>query len=318
MFPASQALSRWALLCFAPLACSLQVPSEANVFGAESGGAPAGGNEASGGVVTGGSANPNGGTTASSTGGTKANSSGGKAAGGAANGGSAESGAGALNAVDGLIAYFPLDETSGTVAANVVNPNQSGSYFGSCTHPSGKRGMAVGIRNQPSNSDWVELPDGLLSGLGEATVSIWVRDLSTARRGARLFDFSRGAGEGLYFSPDDDDPLASVAGAHLGGVHSGTSFVDIWAPSPVLTDKIWHHVAVTWSGTNISLYIDGTTSGSKPRPTASPDDLGPTTPNWLGKTLDDAFVALYAEIDEVRIYNRALEVREVGKLYQQP
>lgn len=306
--------SRWAILCVITFACSLQMPNEQQVFGNDNVGA------SSGGVGNGGEPTAESGGTSGLGGvtGGNATNTGGRVAGGAANGGAAQGGSGAFDPNEGLTAYFPLDETSGTVAANLVDSNKSGSYFGACTHPAGKRGMAVGVRNQPSNSDWVELPGGLLSGLSAATLSMWVRDLSTVRKGGRLFDFSRSAVENIYFAPDDDNPATSAPGAHLGGTHAGTSFVDIWAPAPVMTDKVWHHVVVTWTSASIDLYIDGAAAGSKASPGAVPSDLGATTPNWLGKTLDDAFISLYAEMDELRVYNRALSSSDIGKLYQTP
>lgn len=315
------ARSGWSLICITTLACSLQMPSEQHVFGGEgassSGGAASGGEQASGGDQPAGGERANG---SAGTGGqgASAGAASGNAGGGAANGGSAPGGSGAFEANAGLTAYFPFDETSGTVAANLVDGSKSGSYFGACTHPAGKRGMAVGVRNQPTNSDWVELPAGLLSGLSAATLSIWVRDLSTARKGGRLFDFSRSAAENIYFAPDDDNGATSAPGAHLGGTHAGAPFVDVWAPAPVMTDKLWHHVAVTWTSASIDLYLDGAPAGSNAKPGVSPSELGVTTPNWLGKTLDDSFISLYAEIDELRVYNRSLSATDVGKLYQAP
>jgi hypothetical protein len=214
------------------------------------------------------------------------------------------------------VAHFAFDETTGTVATNLKDSNKNGTYVGSCTHPTGHLGLAVGIRNSSSSStDWVELPTGLLSALAATTVSFWVRDLSTTRKGGRLLDFSLGTAEGIYFAPDDTNSTTSLAGAHLGGTHAGVAFVDLWTTTPVLTDKVWHHIAFAWSAASIDLYVDGNPAGSKASPGVLPSDLGATSPDWLGRTLNDAFIALYAEIDDLRIYNKVLKATEIAQLY---
>jgi hypothetical protein len=98
-------------------------------------------------------------------------------------------------------------------------------------------------------------------------------------------------------------------------VHNGTTFVDLWASSPVLTDKIWHQVAVTWSVSRIDWYIDGQLKGTKNEPSVVPSDFGATSTNWLGRTMKDSSIALYAEIDDLRIYSRVLTVQEIASLY---
>ena len=68
----------------------------------------------------------------------------------------------------------------------------------------------------------------------------------------------------------------------------------------------------------IDLYIDGSLAGSKTSPGVLPSELGVTTPDWLGRTLNDAFLALYAEIDDLRIYNKVLGATEIAQLYGLP
>ncbi|HEY3493151.1 MAG TPA: LamG domain-containing protein, partial [Polyangiaceae bacterium] len=168
------------------------------------------------------------------------------------------------------------------------------------------------------NTDWIELPPGLFRGLSAASVAVWVRDLSTARQGGRLFHFSAGPDEEIYFAPDDVDPDTSTPGSHLAGRHRGSSFVDLWTTSPILTDKEWHHVVVTWNSASLDLYVDGARRGSVDSPEALPSDLGDTGPDYLGRSLDEAQIALYAEMDDLRVYARALDAGEVAQLFTEP
>jgi hypothetical protein len=175
------------------------------------------------------------------------------------------------------------------------------------------------VRNAKDGTvDWVELPNGLLSTLSATTIVIWIRDLSTDRKGGRLFDFGSGSPENVYFSPDQVNPATSLAAGHLGGTHSSLGFVDIWTSSANLTDKTWHQVAVTWNSESIDLYVDAVLASSKPSPTAVPSDLGDTTPNLLGRSLNDVYPTLYAEVDDLRIYDKVLTAAEIALLFGLP
>ncbi len=237
--------------------------------------------------------------------------------------GQSEAGTQSFDAEFGLVARFAFDDMGGSVASNANDPTKNGTYFGGCTHPAGHFGTAVAIRNAASGSttppppatDWIGLPDGLLSSLSATTISIWVRDMSTTRKGGRLLDFSLGESESLYFAPDQTDSETSTTGAHLAGTHAGSTFVDLWSTASVLTDKVWHFIAWTWSAEGVVLYIDGRVAASQEAPGVAPSDLGETSPNWLGRTQNDAFLGLYAEMDDLRIYDRALTASEIAELY---
>ena len=244
--------------------------------------------------------------------------SGGSSAAGAANAGSSGAGqAGESSGTpSGLIAYFAFEDTT-EVAANDVQGAGNGSYHGTWNHPDGVRGKAVSLRNAADATiDWVELPDGLLGGRAEVTLSIWVRDLSTSRGGARLFGFTRGSGEAFFFCPDDSSS-STGSGAHLLGRHGASTFADLWTKTP-LTDKAWHHVAVRWSASKLELFIDGDSAGSTDPGGVRPSDLGATSPDWLARTLDDAELALYGEIDELKLFDRALKASEIAAIYSAP
>jgi len=263
-------------------ACSLQMPSESDVFG--SGGAKSAGPTAS------------------------AASAGAPAEG---LGGSSEFDPGA-----GLIAHFTFDEPDGRTAANAKDSSKNAKCVGTCTRPPGRLGLAFGIRNTVSPSDWIELPAGIFAGHSAITLSVWLRDLSTTRSEAPLFHFSSGAREAIYFTPDDRNFQASDGGAHLGGLHAGASFVQLWSGRPSLTDQAWHQVAVSWNSANIKLYIDGERVDSDQSPSVVPSELGTTSPNYLGRGPDDDNPALSAEIDDLRVYDRVLSAPQIALLYQ--
>jgi hypothetical protein len=79
------------------------------------------------------------------------------------------------------------------------------------------------------------------------------------------------------------------------------------------TDNTYHHVVVTWDGTTAKIYIDGflddgnATVGTSLEDTAEPIVIG-------ARTSGTGF-RLTGQVDETRIYNRALNSTEVAALY---
>jgi len=328
-------------------ACSLQVPSEDEIFGAAGGKSEARAGAAGGGTLAssgdggadplgegGDSANPapggssgSGSAEASSGSGASSGSKGsaGSSAAAGSSGASGSNGTAGSNGsagstgfdpATGLVSLFAFDEPNGAVAANAKDSTKNAKCVGTCTRPTGQLGQAFGLRNDVSPSDWIELPMGLLASRSAITLSAWLRDRSSSRSGAPLFHFGVGSKESFFFVPDDQNARSSSTGAHLGGVHGSESFVDLWSTRVDFTDKVWHHVAVSWNADSIELYLDGKSAGSAARPGVLPSQLGTTSPNYLGRLPDETSLALYGEIDDLRVYDRVLSATQVAALYK--
>ena len=187
------------------------MPSESDVFGAAGANPPAnGGSDQNGGAqATAGSA---GSGMPSGFGGT-AGASGPKGSGGAkgsagATGSGGAGGSAGFDPTAGLVAYFKFDEGSGATATNSKDSTKNAKCVGTCTRTNGQLGGAFGLRNNLRPTDWVELPTGVFNGRSAITLSVWLRDLSTARSEAALLHFSTGTDEAFYLLPDDDQATA--------------------------------------------------------------------------------------------------------------
>ena len=315
------AIGAWLCLLGVLAGCSLQMPSETDVFGSvgakpSSGGAGSlgdGGSDENGGAESragsGGSPMPSG---SGGTGGAKG--SGGAKGFAGATGSGGTGGSTGFDPTAGLVAYFKFDDGSGATAANTKDSTKNAKCVGTCTRTEGRLGGAFGLRNNVSPTDWVELPTGIFNGRSAITLSVWLRDLSTTRGEAPLLHFSTSANEAFYLLPGDE--RASARGAHLVGVHAGTSFVDLSSARPSLTDKVWHQVVIAWNSSKIELYLDGNSVGSTANPKVLPSQLGASSTNFLGRSRDDDQPALFGEVDDLRVYDRALSAADVKQLYQ--
>jgi len=70
----------------------------------------------------------------------------------------------------------------------------------------------------------------------------------------------------------------------------------------------WHHVAVTFDGKEILVYVDGEKTGNLAQPGAAIDTKGSPLNIGNGVAVDRAYQGM---LDEVRIWNRALKQDEI-------
>lgn len=88
----------------------------------------------------------------------------------------------------------------------------------------------------------------------------------------------------------------------------------ITSTKPTENSNNWIHVAVTKVGNVATLYVNGAVVGTNINMTLSPSDLGITTQNWIGKSQFSTDPNLAGSIDDFRIYNRALSIKELREL----
>ena len=111
----------------------------------------------------------------------------------------------------------------------------------------------------------------------------------------------------LYGNSDGDGgPNSYIRRSPLNGTtdqHAGTA--------TRLTPNVWHHLAATYDGSVLRMYVDGVQVGTL----NAPGNIANTT----GGVLEIGGDALWGEfwsggIDDVRIYNRALSATEITAL----
>ena len=211
---------------------------------------------------------------------------------------------------NGLVLYLPFDKPDeGGVIHDESGVGNDGRVEGATWVPNGKFGGAYhfAITNL---TDRIVIPNSDTLNPDNFTVSAWIKAADTDGFWNRIVDKDFRNAYCLDLGGDYNGK------AHRGKLEFETSRGEIES-TRVLNNNQWRHVAATYDGQNIFLYIDGTGAG---HPVKNPGPLKKST--WdlcIGNSIveypEGDFLAFDGLIDEVRIYNRALSAAEIKALF---
>ncbi|NVM77916.1 hypothetical protein FHW83_003739 [Duganella sp. SG902] len=176
---------------------------------------------------------------------------------------------------------------------------QNGALLGA-----GRNGNALQLDGV---DDYAALPADVVAGLADFSIAAWVY-WDAARDWARIFDFGSGTSHYMFLTPRARNGGLSFTISTGGGYGSQTI-----ATAPLPTGR-WVHVAVTLSGSNGTLYVNGVAAATNTAMTASPYRLGGTSRNWIGRSQYPADPYFNGKVDDFRIYHGALSAGEVAAL----
>ncbi len=147
-----------------------------------------------------------------------------------------------------------------------------------------------------------------LSSLTDFTLEQWIY-IDNFKNYARTFDFGSGTSNNMLLAPSNG--TSGIPAFEIRA--SGTKYRQ--DANSKLTTGCWHHIAVTLSGTTLSIYIDGVLDVQNTSYNANPSMIGATTNNWMGRSQYSADAYFDGKIDETRIWNRALTQEEIRSQY---
>ncbi|MFJ1511669.1 immunoglobulin-like domain-containing protein [Cellulosimicrobium funkei] len=207
----------------------------------------------------------------------------------------------------GLVAWYPLDAAS-TTGGTTAN-RAEGSTFGPATVVGGTA-TADGT-NLDGTDDYVDLPDHLLAGLTDVTVSLDV--LVSQDQGTPYFVYGLGNTSGS----NGNGYLFTTGNAYRTSIATGN-----WSTEQTVTKGanlqrgVWKTLTYTLTGTTATLYEDGVQVKQATNVTTDPGQIGggQTTANYVGRSLYSGDRYLKGQVRDFRLYDRALSAAEAGEL----
>ena len=233
----------------------------------------------------------------------------------------------------GLLAYWPFDEGSGSIAHDV----SGNGYDGTIQRAEWTEGVCRNaLTFQGSVPELIPYADGSFVDPGfrlqsvaddtEFSVSLWYK--SIAEWGQAFASYYTGPGRdliGVHILPDGIGSVSgrsNVVGMSLRDRNGNQNFVEV-VPSTLVNDGEWHHVVFTRSSSSeMNIYFDGVLQ----QKVLVFDDvlaLHAQSADWFLGAANNVFEngvhgSLKGSMDEFRVYDYALSAEDVAALYADP
>jgi hypothetical protein len=214
----------------------------------------------------------------------------------------------------GLVLAYGFDDDTGS-AARDSGPNAiNGSYVNTtaaAARSTGVPGRGSAITLVGAQHQYVAVPERNALDVDRFTVAALVRYTGVEN------DKTLGRWEvlekaGAYWVNVRTDGHVRVGGFFGGCTSAGWKFLDSSVVVPIDT---WTHVASTYNGATLTVWVDGVRQGSLPvtgRTCRNNRPLAVGAKNYPGAGLLEAFWD--GQLDDVRIYRRALSAAEIRGL----
>ena len=215
----------------------------------------------------------------------------------------------------GLVGHWKLDEGSGTTASNSASTGSSynAAFTGSPSWITGRISNGMDFNNgggwhnlyvpQYNTYDSTLHPQHL-------TIAFWTRLASLYGGGSFITKSCGGASscnQWVYWIYDNGNGTINFQKSISSTLQTVTS------TNQFSTTGVWHHVAATYDGSAMRLYVDGTLDASL---TGLADDgPGSNSDLTIGAKYPGGGYGIDGDMDDVRIYNRALSGTEISTLY---
>jgi hypothetical protein len=186
----------------------------------------------------------------------------------------------------GLVAYFKLDNNFDDSTGNIPIVAHSTTGITAVPDRHNKLESAMDFDGGNMQAPVVELRANPI------TISLWVK-IKALINGAYLLESNTGA-FGIY-------QLQSEMGMAISTPATNSAMATV--------GKGWVHLAGTYDGKEINVYINGVLA----KTLAHPGEPGQTSQIAIG-TIGTSAVKWKGSLDDIRIYNRVLSVREIGAL----
>jgi hypothetical protein len=212
---------------------------------------------------------------------------------------------------DNPSAFWLLNDNTGNIAADSSINGLSGTYTGGYTLGAAPPPNAPGAVLLDGSSGYVDCgAPAQLNFTAAWTLEAWAFNVANPA-GSCLISEQYAGGGNVLFRLGFGDAIGAAASTLSGGFYTGSSWQAVVGPT--LSLNTWHHVAVSWDGTSLRLYVDGVTVA-----TATPSSAPVAGVNriYVGRRWDTSASPYYnGRIAAASIYGSALAEARISAHY---
>jgi len=197
-----------------------------------------------------------------------------------------------------LLVYYPLEDGAGTTAKDFSKNKNTGRFVNVTWNTTGLFEKALNV-NRTTNAYLNTTTD--LDFVNSSTGMLWVRFNEVVSNQVIM---------GQKATPEFQVQMQGTTNSQMFRVNitnsAGVSSI-VDSTDGALSNQ-WYHIAFTYNGTHLKLYINGLLVGTNSSISGDLVDTGNVT--TFGGRADSA-LSVNGTIDEIRVYNRSLSQREI-------
>ncbi len=214
-----------------------------------------------------------------------------------------------------LVVRYTFEETGGTVVQDATGRGNDGAYVRTPawgTGVDGSRSFKMsGGSSSSTTAPYVQIPNGVLNGADSVTVSTWVKWNSSTTVNQWIYGLGQDRNKYLFTGPYNG------AGRLFSAITTGSWPAESqMVAGSGLVGNTWKHITVVVDSNakTAVMYLDGIEIARATNVAVKPSDLydaARTYSGYIGKSLYAEDPYFNGEVDDFRVYNRALQAAEV-------
>ncbi|MEE9302397.1 MAG: LamG-like jellyroll fold domain-containing protein, partial [Thiotrichaceae bacterium] len=210
-----------------------------------------------------------------------------------------------------LLAYWNLDEGTGVIAEDLIGNAHQGQLNGAIWSTETDDNSNASLFFNGASA--VDIPDPLDAAAGGLTLSVRMKAQNFDVTDARLISKADGGGGSDHYWMLGTFDTAAGKGFRF-RLKTGSSTSTLITQNVSLLTDTWYHVAATYDGAFMRIYLDGIEVASLAKTGLVAQ--APSVPVSIGQQplLAGGNKGFFGHLDDVRLYNRSLDPTEVSDL----